>query len=257
MSLDIHTSITFLKDRVDKTLSVQTEIAPIWIWPLKSLKEWQSDSMQLDKSQENTAAAKAISASTRMASSRGLLDARLDVIHAQTKLVVGVMRVRAERDPGLRDVVDNLSARGDSRRTIEDEASALISAWKEEFGGPAFLPAPKVTHDSFRELIYGVAAMGKKEELPSLRSLKQDLSDKLTVERREVGRVSALLNRVERDAVDWYAEVTSVFEEGTEIGELVRALIPTTGRSVVSESAPQPESNGQRARVEETAPPGM
>ncbi|MDB6173905.1 MAG: hypothetical protein JWL59_3216 [Chthoniobacteraceae bacterium] len=252
MSLDINTSIAFLKERVDKTLSVQTEIAPIWIWPLKSLKEWQNDSIQLDKSQEETVAAKAISASTRMSSSRGLLDARLELIHSQTKLVVGVMRVRAERDPGLRDVVDALSARGDSRRSIEDEASALISAWKEEFAGPAFVPAPKITHDAFRELIYGVAANGKKQGIPSLRALKQDHSDKLTVERREVGRVSALLNRVERDAVDWYAEATSVFEEGTEIGELLRALIPTTGRP-----AAEPRSNGQTpipARAAQVAP---
>jgi hypothetical protein len=225
MGLDINTSIDFLKNRVDKTLSVQRQIAATWTWPIKTVAEWEADSTQLDKSQPDTAAATAIAATTRADGVRGQLDQRLATIHAQTLAVVGVMRVRAERAPEHRHVVDELSARGNSRKEIEDEAAALLSAWKEEFG-PNFAPAPEITFDGFKALLFGDATANPKR--PSLRDLKQALSDAATVERREVGRVSVLLTRVERDAVDWYAEATSIYGEATEIGALLRAEIPTT-----------------------------
>lgn len=37
MALELNTSIDFLKSRVDKTLSVQRQIAAEWTWPLKPL----------------------------------------------------------------------------------------------------------------------------------------------------------------------------------------------------------------------------
>ncbi len=181
MPLDINTSIDFLKTRVDKTLSVQRQIAPTWTWPLKTLAAWEEDSVQLDKSQPDSKAAKAIAASTLAESARGQIDQRLATIHAQTLTTVGVMRVRAQRSPEHADVVDELSARGDSRKAIEDEGTALLSAWKEEFL-PAFTPAPGVTFAGFQALFFGDEAGTPKS--PSLRALKQSLSDAVTVERR-------------------------------------------------------------------------
>jgi hypothetical protein len=86
---------------------------------------------------------------------RGALDARLKAIHAWTLSVVGVMRVRAARQPEIKHVVDELSARADSRDGIEKEETAALSAWKLEFDGTAFIPAPGVTYAGFRELFYG------------------------------------------------------------------------------------------------------
>ncbi len=225
MPLDINTSIDFLKTRVDQTLSVQREIATTWTWSEKTLADWEADSLQLDKTQPNTVAAKAIAAATRAESARSVLDARLAELHAQTLTAVGVMRVRAERAPEHRDVVEELSARGDSRRAIEDEATALLSAWTEEFG-ENFAPAPGVTYDGFKTLLFGNDAADPK--IPSLRALKQALSDAATVARRETGRLSVLLNRVENDAQQWYAEATSVFKAGTEIGDLIRSGIQSS-----------------------------
>lgn len=122
-------------------------------------------------------------------------------------------------------MVDELSARGDSRKTIEDEGTALLSAWKEEFL-PAFSPAPGITYLGFQASFFGDEASTPKS--PSLRALKQALSDAVTIERREVGRLNILLTRAERDAVDWYAEAKSVFPAGTENGDLIRADIPST-----------------------------
>lgn len=225
MALDINTSIDFLKTRVDKTLSVQRQIAATWTWPLKAISAWEDDSVQLDKSQPASKAALAIAASIRAETARGQIDKRLAIIHSQTLTTVGVMRVRAQRSPEHADVVDELSARGDSRKAIEDEGTVLLSAWKEEFL-PAFTPAPGITFAGFQALFFGDETTTPKA--PSLRALKQGLSDAVTVERREVGRLNVLLTSAERDAVDWYAEATSVFATGTEIGDLIRADIPTT-----------------------------
>jgi hypothetical protein len=225
MPLDINTSIDFLKTRVDQTLSVQRSIADTWTWSEKTLAAWEADSLQLDKTQPNTVAAKSIAAATREDSARGVLDARLKDLHAQTLTTVGVMRVRAERAPEHRDVVDELSARGDSRRVIEDEATATLSAWTEEFG-ENFAPAPGITYDGFKNLFFGDEQADPK--VPSLRALKQALSDAATVARREAGRLSVLLNRVENDAQQWYAEATSVFKAGSEIGDLIRSGISSS-----------------------------
>ena len=237
MALDINTSIDFLKTRVDKTLSVQRHIAATWTWPLKTTAAWEEDSVQLDKSQPASKAALAIAAGIRTETARGQIDKRLAIIHSQTLTAVGVMRVRAQRSPEHADVVNELSARGDSRKAIEDEGTVLLSAWKEEFL-PAFTPAPGITFVGFQGLFFGDEATTPKS--PSLRALKQALSDAVTVERREVGRLNVLLTSVERDSVDWYSEATSVFPAGTETGDLIRADIPTTTQYNPATPAPGP-----------------
>jgi len=158
MPVDLNTSIDFLKQRVDKTRSVQAQIAPTWLWPIKSLAEWDADSASLDVSVEDSLAETAIEANTTAQSTRGDYDTRLAAIHSITVAVVGVMRKRAERKPELGPVVNELSARSDSRKGTEEEGAALLSAWKLEFDGAAFVPGPGLSYDAFRELFYGRAA---------------------------------------------------------------------------------------------------
>lgn len=232
LPMTLNTSIDFLKDRVDKTRSVQAQIAATWLWPLRTVAQWQEDSEALDKTVEGSLAHAATEAHTLAEAARGDLDTRLASIHAHTVAVVGVMRVRAQRQQESRHVVDELSARADSRDGIEKEGTALLSAWKLEFGGAAFVPAPGLTYEGFRELFTGrtadPGATPPVTALPSLRELKETYSDKQTIDRRETGRLNARLGSVERDCQDWYAEATKIFVEGTEIGDLIRAEVPTS-----------------------------
>ena len=225
--MNLNTSIDFLKDRVDKTRSVQTQIASSWLWSLRTVAQWQADSEALDKTVEGSLANIATEAHTLAEAARGDLDTRLEAIHAQTVAIVGVMRVRAQRQPESKAVVDELSGRADSREGIEKEGTACLSAWKLEFGGAAFVPAAELTYAGFRELFYGrVADPGATPPvtaLPSLRSLKEAYSDKQTIDRQETGRLNAKLGTVERDCQDWYAEATKIFVAGTEIGDLIRS----------------------------------
>ncbi|HEV7401467.1 MAG TPA: hypothetical protein VGO11_01020 [Chthoniobacteraceae bacterium] len=230
--MNLNTSIDFLKDRLDKTRAVQTQIAATWLWPLKTAAQWAADSDALDKSVDGSLANVAIEAHTTAEAARGVLDTRLHAIHAQTVAVAGVMRARAARQPESKHVVDELSARADSRDGIEKEGTAVLSAWKLEFDGAAFEPAPGVTYDAFRDLFHGHAADPSATPpvaaMPSLRELKEAYSDKATLDRRETGRLNARLGLVERDCQDWYAEATKVFVAGTEIGDLIRSEVPTS-----------------------------
>ncbi len=230
--MNLNTSIDFLKDRVDKTRSVQTQIASTWLWALRTVAEWQADGMALDKTVEGSLANVADEAHTSAEAARGDLDTRLAAIHAQTVAVVGVMRVRMQRQPELKPVVDELSGRADSREGIEKEGAACLSAWKLEFGGAALVPGPGLTYAGFRELFYGraadPAATPPVTALPSLRELKESYSDKQTIDRREAGRLNGKLATVERDCQDWYAEATKIFVAGTEIGDLIRSQVPTS-----------------------------
>lgn len=240
--MELLTSIDILKTRVDKTRSVQTEIAATWLWSEKSVAQWEADALALDKTVEGSAAQIAVEAHTAAEGARGVLDARLAAIHAITVAVVGVMRVRAKRQPELGPVVDELSARADSRKGIEDEGAAVLSAWKLEFGGAAFVPGPGLTYASFREHFYGraadPAATPPVTALASLRELKDDASDKATIDRSKTGQLNARLVAIERDCVDWYAEATKVFVEGTEIGDMIRSEVPVSSDGA---STPEPE----------------
>lgn len=142
MPADLNTSIEFLKERVDKTRSVQATIAATWTWRHKTLAEWEQVSQDLDKTVDGSLAQVALEAQTGFQAATGALGARMASIHAITVPIVEAMRTEASRNPELKPVVDGLSASGHTRVTIEDEATTLLSAWELEFDGDAFAPAP-------------------------------------------------------------------------------------------------------------------
>jgi hypothetical protein len=64
MPTDLNTSIQFLKERVDKTLTVQTQISATWLWRHKTLAQWEQVSSDLDKTVPGSLAQLGIAAET-------------------------------------------------------------------------------------------------------------------------------------------------------------------------------------------------
>ncbi len=224
MNLDISTSIDFVKDRTAKTAAVQSTLAALptgaWVWPLKTVAAWTADDEQLDGAKSGTLAQVATVAGTEKQQTFSALDTRYKTLHARTLQAVGVMRSRALADSTLRPVVDELSARGDSNRAIEEEGEELLAAWSLEFGED-FLPAPDNTYATFNELFEGSASV------PTLRKLKSNYKEARTRARRAEGLYNGLITRLEDECVQWYAEACAVFPEGTDNGDLIRGQIPT------------------------------
>lgn len=231
MPTDIGTSQAFVKDRTEKTRAAQaTLITDIpWTWPGKTLAQWDADLTALDASVNGSLAKVAAALEVDMLAARGFLDARLDAIHKYTLLTVGVMRVRSATLPGLLLIVNDLSARGDSRRAIEDEADELIAAWEEwdaQVVAPVFSPAPGKNLVDFKLLVEGAPGSGQATN-PMLGTLKKTYKAALAKWRQSAGLLNALYSRLEDECVAWYAEATVVFPEGTPAGDMIRELIPT------------------------------
>jgi hypothetical protein len=225
MNLDISTSIDFVRTRTEKTAAVQATLAALpadaWVWPQKTAAAWTADVEQLDGAKAGTLAHKATAAATDKSIQFAALDARYKTLHAKTLQAVGVMRSRALADPTLRPVVNELSARGDSNRAIEEEGEELLAAWSQEFGED-FVPAPGNTFEAFRALYEGSATE------PTLRKLKSNYKEAGAKARRAAGDFNALISRLEDECVQWYAEATAVFPAGTTNGDLIRGQIPTS-----------------------------
>lgn len=231
MSTDINTSHAFVRERTEKTRAVQATLATdaSWTWPLKPLAQWDADLVSLDATVNDSLAKVTAGLNVNQLTARGLLDARFDAIHTFTLLAVGVMRVRATTLPGLLQIVNDLSARGDSRRSVEDEADDLLAAWEEweEQAGAPFVPAPGKTLVEFKLLLEGAAGAGQ-DTNPKLGTLKKNYKAALAKWRRSAGVLNVLYSRLEDECIAWYAEATKVFPEGTPEGNLIREEIPTS-----------------------------
>lgn len=225
MNLDISTSTDFVIRRTEKTSAVQHTLASLpaepWVWPRKPAADWVADVEQLDGAKTGTLAHTATAALTDKNIQFAALDARYKTLHTRTLQAVGVMRSRALADVALRPVVDELSARGDSNRAIEEEGEELLAAWSQEFGED-FVPAPGNTFEAFKALYEGSATV------PTVRKLKSNYKESGAKARRAAGDYNTLIGRLEDECVQWYAEATAVFPAGTTNGDLIRGQIPTS-----------------------------
>ena len=235
MPTDIETSRAFVKERTEKTRAAQATLTTdsAWTWPGKTLAQWDADISSMDALVPGSLAKTTKALEVDMLAARGVLDARFDLLHKYTLLTVGVMRVRVVAPvplPGLRDVVDDLTARGDSRRAIEDEADGLLAAWEEwESQIPGqFIPATGKTLLDYRIYIEGNNAVPPATVISSVLTVKKNYKGAQTKWRRSEGALNALYSRCEDECVAWYAEATAVWAAGTAEGDMIRGQVPTS-----------------------------
>lgn len=236
--LDISTSVGFVVDRTYSTSAVQEELSSVWIWPTKTLAQWDVDTDQLNESDATTLAGKRLAENAAYQSARGALEARIETIHEWSTIAVGVMRVRAKQDPSLAQAVARLKARSNSWTAIEKRGSAVLATWTSVFTN-TFTPAPGKTLAAFQALFDGDNSIPA-SPVPSLAELKATHKQAEKKARLAVGKYNRLITRLEDECTQWYAEATKVFAKSTAEGAMIRGSIPTSDDHNPPTGAPTP-----------------
>ena len=116
----------FILKRAQATQNAQITVQSTWIWDDKPVLQWDTDIKAL-RAQQTVVSTK----EADMMAKRGVYVKTLDDIHARTVQAVAMFKVRYKHTPEKLAVVQNLSARGDSRDDVLTEARELTSAWNE------------------------------------------------------------------------------------------------------------------------------
>ncbi len=217
MTIQPTASIQDVKDRVLETRAVQTDLADMWVWDSATLLEWDEWIRQFDTTSliPTPSLAKKIALATVAANNaKQTYEGSLSNIKLTVTVAVSGLRAKAKLDPTLDDVVDELSAQGNTRPTILEEAENLVVAW-EDFN-PAWTPGSPFT---LAELITELAALPAKEK-----AFRQTRSTLRRAEKALTRHVAVVEDR----CMAWYGAATGRFLAGTVEGDLIRARIPTT-----------------------------
>ena len=219
----------FIIERALATRSAQQNLALIWIWALKTLAQWTAAITSFE-----TKELAVIDAKTTVNNLQGIVDAKLDELHELTVKVLTMLRTKLElTNPNSLHTVEVLSAVGDSRISVVEEAKELASAWKDL--EPTWEPVPDLTLEEFQA------------KLAAADVILNEYLDARTAVRTAVGEWNGVAGPLNRDCVAWYRDATIVFPEGTGEGDMIRSIVPTT-----TEFTPFPD----QALVVVNEPPG-
>lgn len=226
------TSLPAVIARLGETLGVQQTIASDWLWGGATVADWLARQAEFNMAPIGTApnqrpslAAAKGQALANEALKRDALDAGWNDLHTFTLVVVGALRAKAMTDPTLRSLVDELSARGDGRRAIQDEAEELLSAW--DAYDPAWSPETGYT---LAILTTKIDAMPQKD---------RDHRAARSAKRLAEAKLRSFAIDTENQLMAWYEAATARWAEGTPHGNTIRGQITTSYSPAASQpSAP-------------------
>ena len=164
---------------------------------------------------------------------RGDLNAKMDVLHSRTQQGLSLLKTNWRNDPAKSRALQRLSAIGDSRTQVLEEALAFESAW--ETIDPAWVPLAGQTLALFK-VLRGEAATCLETYAAGKAGWRQ-----------ETENFNQLVEILDRDCIGWYSAATLVFPEGTAEGDMIRGTVPTT-----TDFTPLPT----QAEITLDAPPG-
>ncbi len=217
MTIQPTASIQDVKDRVLETRAVQTDLADQWVWDSAALTDWDEWIRQFDTTSitPSQSLAKKIALATVAANNaKQAYDGALSNIKLTVTVAVSGLRAKAKLDPTLDDVVEELSAQGNTRPTILEEAENLVDAWEDY--NAVWTPGSPFT---LAGLITELAALPAKEK-----AFRQTRSTLRKAEKALTRHVAVVEDR----CMAWYQAATGRFLAGTVEGDLIRARIPTT-----------------------------
>ena len=195
--------------RGQATRDAQTAIVATYLWDEKTVAQWTTDLTVI-----NTKKIAASDLEGDMLAKRATYENGITLLHDRTVEGLGMGRVKWRKDEAKSKILSNLSASGGGRETVQDEAQAWESVW-EKFDA-AWNPSLANTLAAFRTLITDSDTQEN--------AYKQAHTDWRT----SAEELAVLGNTLWDDDVAWYEAVTTLFKEGTAIGDMIRSTIPTS-----------------------------
>lgn len=195
--------------RAQATSATQAAIAATWVWDEKTVVQWASALTAID--------AKKIAVSDLEGDyllKRADFDSAIATLHDLTVEGLGMARVKWRKDAAKKAILSGLSASGGGREAIEREAQAWESVWQSF--DDTWEPSATNNIADFRTLI------------ASTTTLEKAYGNAHTVWRKAVEELQADADALWDDCVAWYEAATTLFKEGTAIGDLIRSTIPTS-----------------------------
>ncbi len=205
MSASLEASIL----RGQATRDAQTAIAATWVWDEKTVAQWSTDLTAINTKKVATSDLEA-----DMLTKRAIYDNGIALLHDRTVEGLGMARVKWRKDEAKKHILSTLSGSATGRESIQQEAQAWESVW-EKFDA-AWTPSTLNTIAAFRTLITDS-------------DTQENLYKKAHTDwRTSAEELSVLGNTLWDDDVAWYEAATTLFKEGTAIGDMIRSTIPTS-----------------------------
>lgn len=221
-------SIEWAVDRATATRNVQAEILAFFLWPERTVAQWDADLAAIV-----VARLAELQARVALKSQAETLDNTLAEIEGASRRVVRLAKTHYRNDPVKLGMFEDLTITGVSRDVILKEGREVQAIWSEVDG--TWRPAEDLTNGGFGSLI----ASGEAQLLVWGR--------KHAAWRHKARLVEDLALKLDDLNVAWYSDATTELAEGTVAGDLVRT-VPTTynpppevGQAVLSNVMTAPE----------------
>ena len=193
--------------RLLATKAVQEAIAVQWVWEEKPVVGWVATVTTLTQTKVTVDQGEAA-----LALAEGALSSSKDTLHAKTKQIVGLAKLRFRKDPVKSQAFVGLRALGTTATTTLRSADDLAAAWAKADATGSYVGTSLADYNALRTSL-ATAQAGLESARATLRQAKK--------------HQQSVLKDTHGDLVAWYGAATRVFDTNTETGALVRAQIPT------------------------------
>jgi len=197
----------FLKTKARATLSAQAKIANVWTWSQKTLAQWETDIVALERLIPDEA-----TKHLEWLTAQEALRNDIEKIKNFTGNFKHAGEVKFRHNPELRPLIHGLNMRLAKPRRIYQEALTAHSLW--ERADKTWEIDPGLTLAAFGEVLTVFPDRESAEAV--LRAAWLPL----------VSDVGNRIYTLERDTAAWYTAATERFAAGTVEGDLIRSSVP-------------------------------
>ena len=209
----LNTDVEFIRNRLGDTIACQGTVADEWVWDELTLAEWDAKQAEFVGTPTSLIEVQlGLEMDVNIAASK--LATILQRLHDATVTAVGLARVKFRKEVEFAAVIGALSAAGQSRQDILDDAEEWALAWEDV--APAW--------DAGMSLAAFEALRAEGEA--ALRTLRRAQVRM----RRGAGRLRVLALEIEDLLQAWYGAATAIFPADTVNGEVVRSIKTTSDR---------------------------